>query len=206
MKVTITREILASINTVSVGVSKDDVTPIIMRVALTRRDDVLKAYATDRYMIVAGTYEDVVFEEWPEEGEVTFDVKTLKLATDAAKAAGRYEADKIVIESVEGESPSITVGNNTFTASHVYASTKYPPVLKLIPNPDEADGSVHLNLNPNFLARLTKVLPPVTKPERDRLWSFAFFGNGESKPRPVYASYSGDDYKMEALIQPALKK
>jgi hypothetical protein len=81
-------------------------------------------------------------------------------------------------------------------------------VLKLFPT-DEPTGAGVLNIKPDFLAKLSKVLPPVARPDRDRIWRFEFRSNPESpsKPQPVYAQYSdGDTYKMEALIQPALDK
>ena len=78
-------------------------------------------------------------------------------------------------------------------------------IMKLFPE-GEPNGSGSLNIRPDFIAKLAKVLPPVGRPERDRIWSFEFRSIEEqpNKPQPVYARYHGEGYTMEALIQPAL--
>jgi hypothetical protein len=82
----------------------------------------------------------------------------------------------------------------------------FPPVTRLFPE-GEPTGAGSLNLRPDFLAKLAKVLPPEAKPERYRTWRFEFRSEQNLTPRPVYAQYSnGEHYKLEALIQPALDK
>jgi hypothetical protein len=59
---------LTSIHSLGISASKDDITPVITQIALTREGDALRAMTTDRYMILSGLYQEVEFDGW-EEGE-----------------------------------------------------------------------------------------------------------------------------------------
>ena len=211
MKVEVNDATLASIHSLSISASKDDITPVINNIVLQREGDNLRAITTDRYMCLTGLYENVAFDGWWEGGEMLIDPKHLKSVVDIKKKDKRlYNLTTVsIVESPngyihaqlgEGSGGLFIGGGNPQT------TRAFPPVMRLFPK-DEPNGAGSLNIRPDFLAKLAKVLPPVSKPERERIWSFEFRSiEATNKPQPVYASYSGDGYKLETIIQPALIK
>ena len=200
MKVTMSKEILISAHSVSVGTSKDDVTPIIQALCFTREGDNLRVLATDRYVIMSGTYEGVEFDDWEEGANVLVDHKRLKSAVDYAKRINWLGAPVTLEDGV------VSVENMTTTVAADTGTATFPPVGKLFPT-DTPNGATGLMLNVEFLARLGKIIPPVAKPGREKLWEFSFSHNTDNtKPLPVLAVSAGDDYTMQALIQPNLYK
>lgn len=204
MKVLIGTATLASIHSIGIGASKDDVTPVITQIALTRRGDTLKAMATDRYMILAGTYSDVEFEDWTDGDTILVDPNALKRALDIKKA-NKNGILPIAISKNDHGAVSAVVDVVSLVDLGSVAGT-FPPVDKLLERTEEPNGASVLALRPDFIARLAKVLPPEAKPERNRAWRFEFRSiENPGKPQPVYAVYSnGDTYELEALIQPNL--
>jgi hypothetical protein len=206
MKVALKKEVLNSIHSLGIGASKDDVTPVITQIAITREGDALRAITTDRYMIITGLYTGVEFEEWEDGETILVDPKALKRAVDI-KRANKYGTQPVVITKNEHGAVSAVVDDTSLVDLGSVTGT-FPPVMKLMPS-GEPSGAGSLNIRPDFIARLAKVLPPVDRPERDRVWRFEFrsMQDTPSKPEPVYAHYSDQDtYKLEALIQPALNR
>ena len=200
MKVTMSKEILISAHSVSVGTSKDDVTPIIQALCFTREGDNLRVLATDRYVIMSGTYEGVEFDDWEEGANVLVDHKRLKSVVDYVKGI------KWLSVPITLEDGVMSVENMTTTVAADTGTATFPPVAKLFPT-DTPNGATGLMLNVEFLARLGKIIPPVAKPGREKLWEFSFSHNTDNtKPLPVLAVSAGDDYTMQALIQPNLYK
>lgn len=205
MKVTLNKATLTSIHSLSAGVSTDDVAPVITQIALKREGDQLRAMATDRYIVLAGLYSNAQFEDWADGEEVLVDPKHLKSVVDIVKKSkfermvGIHRAENGNVSAFLDDGSGLFIGN---------LSATFPPVIKLFPSGDDyPSGAGHLNLRPDFLAKLAKVLPPEAKPERYRTWRFEFRSEDNLRPQPVYAQYSnGEDYKLEALIQPALDK
>ena len=205
MRVTINDANLASIHSLSVGVSKDDVAPVITQIALVREGDALRAIATDRYIVITGLYREVEFQDWSDGEEILIDPKYLKTVVDIRKK-DKMDSFTSIHKSpngnthalMGGESGGLFIGNLERT---------FPSVMKLFPT-EEPNGSGAMNLRPDFIAKLAKVLPPVARPQRERSWRFEFRSiDGSNKPQPVYAQYSdGDSYKLEALIQPAMMR
>lgn len=205
MKVTIDKPTLMSIHSLAIGASKDDVTPVITQIALVREGDALRAMATDRYVVISGLYNKPTFEDWGDGDIVLIDPKALKNVVDIKKAEKHGTMPVDIVKDAETGHVSAVV--DTVTHIHLGSlSATFPPVTKLFPT-EEPTGASKLNIRPDFLAKLAKVLPPEARPDRDRIWSFEFrsMADNPNKPEPVYASYSGgDEYKLEALIQPAL--
>ena len=204
MRVTISKEILASIHSLSVSASKDDVAPVITQIALVREGDALRAMATDRYMVATGKYSGVQFDDWADEMEILVDPKSLKSVVDIAKKSNHDIPIDIVCSENNGVRADIPGITNVYIGG---LTASFPPVMKLFPRGTEANGAPVMNLRPDFIAKLAKVLPPVARPDRERLWRFEFRSDLESrsKPQPLYAVYSdGDSYELEALIQPSL--
>jgi len=200
MKVTMSKEILISAHSVSVGTSKDDVTPIIQALCFTREGDNLRVLATDRYVIMSGTYEGVEFDDWEDGVNVLVDHKRLKSVVDYVKGI-KWLSVPVTLEDgvMSVESMTTTVAANTGTST-------FPPVAKLFPT-NTPNGATELRLNVEFLTRLGKIIPPVVRPGREKLWEFSFSHNTDNtKPLPVLAVSAGDDYTMQALIQPNLMK
>jgi hypothetical protein len=213
MKVTMSTEILASVHSISVSASKDDITPVITQIAITREGDALRAMATDRFMVATGRYSNVEFDDWNDEETILIDPKALKSALDIRKVE-RYPTVPVIIEP-DRETGTVQVHTNETTSLDVarlagrISLATFPPLMKLFPRESQANGTPVMNLRPDFIARLVKLLPPEVKPDRDRLWRFEFRSDPESggKPQPVYAVYSnGEDYELEALIQPSLMR
>lgn len=196
MKVVITPEIVKSIYSLSVGASKDVVTPVIMQVALRREGDSLQAMTTDRYMAVIGTYgpDSVDFDEWPEEGIVLVPPAMLKRAVDAIKAVKFHSS----MPSIEMEDHRVTVTVNGDVISDVVHQGNYPKLWHLIPGEDMMADTRVLRINPQFLARIVRIVPPEVKPEKEPKWLFRFHGSNS----PVLAYYTGDGYRLDVLIQP----
>jgi len=206
MKVTVSDAVLASIHSLSIGAGKDDVTPLLTQIALSREGDDLRAAVTDRFIVLTGLYKNADWEDWEEGGEILIDPRSLKTVVDMNKK------DKFVTSTqiVQGEDSQVFASMVNGTSVNLSplsgrVSGKFPPLMKLFPT-GEPNGSASLNIRPDFIAKLAKVLPPENRPERDRIWSFEFrsMEDNLNKPEPVYAHYSGGElYKMEALIQPA---
>lgn len=197
---------LTSIHSLGIGASKDDVTPVITQIALKREGDALRAMTTDRYMVLSGLYQEVEFEDWEDGDIILVDPGALKRAIDIKKA-NKLGSLPVIITKNEHGAVSAVIDVLTMVDLGRVTGT-FPPVTKLFPE-GEPTGAGALNIRPDFLARLAKVLPPVAKPERNRTWRFEFRSIEEqpNKPQPVYALYSdADTYQLEALIQPALSK
>ena len=206
MRVIVEPATLASIHSLGISASKDDVTPVITQIALEREGDALRAMATDRYMVLSGLYSGVGFEDWDEGETILVDPSALKRAIDINKA-NKTSTAPIVITKNEHGCVSAVVDTLSMVDLGSVRGT-FPPVTKLFPE-GEPTGAGSLNIRPDFLAKLAKVLPPVARPERERVWRFEFrsMPDAPQKPQPVYAQYSdGENYKLEALIQPALDR
>ena len=207
MKVELNDVTLASVHSLSVGASRDDVAPVITQIALKREGDSLRAMTTDRFVCLTGLYEGVAFHDWDEGREVLVDPSSLKSMLDIKKKdKSNYNLTTTTISSeddvVRGNMPdgtSVSLGLPNVKGS-------FPPVMNLFPK-DEPNGSGSLNIRPDFIAKLVKVLPAESRPEKSRVWEFQFRSiETPNKPQPVYATYTGAGYALSALIQPALKK
>ena len=207
MRVVMDAVTLASIHSLGIGVSNEkDVAPVITQIALKREGDDLRAVATDRYVVITGLYKNYRFERWEEGQEILVDPKRLKRVLDIMKET--KESAVSIYSGDDGKSFALLKDNTAVSVKGEGNLGSFPPVMNLFPS-NEPTGAGALNLRPDFLAKLAKVLPPVAKPERYRTWRFEFrsVGGYPSKPQPVYAQYSdGTDYTLEALIQPALDK
>jgi hypothetical protein len=206
MKVTLDNATLTSIHSLGISASKDDITPVITQIALEREGDTLRAMATDRYMVLSGTYTGVEFEDWNEGDTILVDPSALKRAIDIKKANKTSTIPIVITKNEHGALSAVVDMLNFVDLGSVQGA--FPPVTRLFPE-GEPTGAGSLNLRPDFLAKLAKVLPPVAKPERERTWRFEFrtIADAPHKPQPVYAQYSdGAKYKLEALIQPAMDR
>jgi hypothetical protein len=206
MRVTVDKATLLSIHSLAIGASKDDITPVITQIALTREGDALRAMATDRYMVVTGLYtHQIDFEDWSEDDTILVDPKSLKAVVDIKKSE-KFETVPTVIEK-NHETGAVSAIVNTITKIDIgRVSGSFPAVMKLFPRETEPSGVPALTLKPDFLAKLAKVLPPELRPDRERAWNFEFRATESRNPAPVFAYYSGGSYKLEALIQPNLKR
>ena len=210
MIVELDKQQLISIHSLGVGASKDDVTPVITQIALKREGDALRAMVTDRYIVLSGLYHEVKFTNWEDDAELLIDPKALKSVIDIKKA-DKYGSVPVHITK-DIETGSVTGVVDQVTSVHLSILNgkvgAFPPVMNLFPK-SEPTGAGSLNIRPDFLAKLAKVLPPEVRPERERIWTFEFrtIADAPHKPQPVYAQYSGHGvYQLEALIQPALLK
>ena len=180
---------------------------MITQIALAREGDALRAMTTDRYTILSGLYHEVEFEDWEDGDTILVDPGALKRAIDIKKA-NKYGTLPVIITKNEHGAVSAVIDVLTMVDLGKVMGT-FPPVVRLIKQESVPNGAPSLNIRPDFLARLAKVLPPVAKPERNRTWRFEFRTIEEhpNRPQPVYAQYSdADTYQLEALIQPAISK
>ena len=206
MKVTVESATVASIHSLGISASKDEKTPVITQIALKREGDALRAMTTDRYMVLSGLYGGAEFEDWEDGDTILVDPSALKRAIDIKKANKNSTLPILIMKNEHGAVSAVVDTVSFVDLGSVRGA--FPPVTKLFPE-GQPTGAGSLNIRPDFLAKLAKVLPPVARPERDRVWRFEFRTMEESpnKPQPVYAQYSdGENYKLEALIQPALDR
>ena len=230
MIVTFTEAILKSLYTVSYGASKDDVTPVITRVFITRENDDLIAMATDRYMVLRGRYRPVDIGDdqksvrWGSDDYfdgVHVSVKTLKTVLDYVKS---IDGEQLIELSID-ERPVFTVyptydRNDVvrFPDHEVHASGKFPPVNKLFPQAQDGvtigSPTDAVSLKLDFLTRVNKMVPPYTgktlpRYEKDVPWRVTHTGTENSnKPGPVHLKRLSDalDHELDALVQPNLLK
>ena len=199
MKVTIAPEVLPSIASLAIAASKDKVTPVIMNVALRRNGDKLEAYATDRYMVAAGTYE-AKLEEWGDDDVMLVPAELLKRALTTYKSVKFHGAPVVV--SVDGNMVTVTVNGDQVLTEHEPQGFKFPVVWKLFDTEYPA-GVERLLIRPDFIAKLAKIVPPEIRPEKQPGWHFRFYSTESGKPAPVYAEYKET---MRVLIQPMVDK
>jgi DNA polymerase III sliding clamp (beta) subunit (PCNA family) len=196
---------LASIASLVVCASSDDVTPTITTVQLTVSDaGVVTAVATDRYQVAELTLPVDVGEQ--QVGFTGFEVRvTAKLlkraATEAKRSIARGVASLRLVR--------ITASEDTVSIGHIYGSFNlsepivkgaYPPVTKLFPEATEAVANVALN--PALLASLnTLTLPAATRGQ-----TFTLVGAARtqfpSKPGPVLFVQEVAGARLRYLIQP----
>ena len=209
MKAVLTREIIHSITSLGVITPKDDVANVLMSIKLQRKGDTLEAVTTDRYVAVVAKYSDVLeFEGWEDGEGMLIDPKQLKSVADMLKREKRnvdpvsihYDIDK------EYAYAEVSQGTRVDLGAPRNVNSKFPPVERLFEVDREPDGVPSLGLNPDFIAKLGKILPPEVRPDRTRVWRFQFRSTETGKPGPVWASYEGLNYQIEALVQPALIK
>jgi len=128
------------------------------------------------------------------------DHKRLKSVVDYVKGI------KWLSVPVTLEDGVMSVESMTTTVAADTGTSVFPPVAKIFPT-NTPNGATELMLNVEFLSRLGKIIPPVVRPGREKLWEFSFSHNTDNtKPLPVLAVSAGDDYTMQALIQPNLMK
>jgi hypothetical protein len=206
MKVALDNATLTSIHSLGISASKDDVTPVITQIALKREGMALRAMTTDRYMVLSGLYNELEFDDWGDGDTILVDPSALKRAIDIKKANKNGTLPIVIMKNEHGAVSAVVDELSFVDLGSVQGA--FPPVTNLFPE-GEPTGAGSLNIRPDFLAKLAKVLPPVAKPERERTWRFEFrtIADAPHKPQPVYAQYSdGAKYKLEALIQPALDR
>ena len=206
MKVTLDNATLTSIHSLGISASRDDVTPVITQIALKREGMALRAMTTDRYMVLSGLYNELEFDNWEDGDTILVDPSALKRAIDIKKANKNGALPIVIMKNEHGAVSAVVDDLNFVDLGSVRGA--FPPVTNLFPE-GEPTGAGSLNIRPDFLAKLAKVLPPVARPERERTWRFEFrtIADAPHKPQPVYAQYSdGAKYKLEALIQPALDR
>lgn len=198
-------KVLASINSLLVFAEpKSGASPVIQGVRLTREGDQLIAAATNRFVLVKATYDNVTFGDWAPDTSVWLDPDTLKQAAAASKA------NPMIVVTI-GQTPDTTYiaiggweGATRFT--HVTSRFSYPPVERLIPT-NEPNGAATLSLNPKWLAALSKIVVPEDRPVRDTPWLFSFYSEDGHKPMPAMAEMWQDNaYRIQVLIQPNLIK
>lgn len=206
MKVTITKEILASINSMGIVASKDDFASVIESIALTRRDGKLMALATDRYVAVKNTYTEVEFDDdWNEGEEILLQPKALKSALDIAKAHKHAVSWVEITKDRESDTGYATILSTRVEMGPQVG--KFPPIDRLFTFDKEPDGVPDMGINPEFVGKLAKILPPEIHPDKQRIWWLEFRSSDAPHKRgAVYAKYMGANYNMEALVQPAIVK
>jgi hypothetical protein len=205
-------KVLASINSLLIFAEpKSGISPIIQGVKLMRDDDQLVALATNRYVLVKAAYDNVTFGDWEPDTSIWLDHDTLKQAAAAAKA------NPLIMVTI-GSTPKTTLslettyisiggweGATRFTHTETTVS-RYPAIEKLIPE-NEPNGAATLSVNPKWLAMLSKVVVPETRPDKDCPWLLSFFHGDSGKPMPMMAEmWQDNQYRIQVLIQPNLLK
>jgi hypothetical protein len=222
---------LMTINSLGVFAAPDaDNTPVIQGLYFSRSGidwADFTVHVTNRYVCAEFTTSKVKFEDaghgqwneetqlwdndttvWANDAELWMDKTTIKQAADMAKATEKiqdYAHVTIGYDSVR-KTGYISVNDTV-----IYSPTTpygFPPVGKLFPT-EEPNGVQTIDLNPKWLAMLTKVVGPLTKGGslKDAPWTFSFFNKDgiERGKQPVMAHIDSDLWKIKVLIQPNLK-
>lgn len=202
-QVFISSEILASINSLTNFADKpQNNTPILCGVQLVRTSGGrLVAYATNRYVLARGTYdENVEYGGWGIGQTLWIDSATLKQAMAIAK---NYKTPIIAI-GYDNENRAFidVVGNKLF---NVLGQPSYPNVAAMFDDDATPNGADVIRINPKWLALLSKVITPTTRQNKDMPWMLSFFHDTESKkPKPMLATLEETNWNISVLIQPNL--
>lgn len=193
--------VLASINSMTVFCSsKNDITPMLENIQLTRSGYTqLTAVATNRFVAIKAVYDNVEFADWNEDKSMLVPIDTLKQAATISKAKRGLAMATFAVDT---ENMSyVSVGDTRFKYRQDTGS--YPPVARLFPD-TEPNGAATLGINPKWLAALSKIVVPETRPKKDAPWQLAFWSEDSAKPKPMQATMAGDGYDIRVLIQPNL--
>jgi hypothetical protein len=205
-------KVLASINSLLVFAEpKSGATPIIQGVKLMRSGDQLIALATNRYVLVKATYDNVTFGDWEDDAAIWLDHDTLKQATVTAKA------NPMIVVTI-GSTPKTPLSlETTYIAiggwegatrfTHTESRAKHYPLVEKLFTDKEPNGAATLSVNPKWLAMLSKIVVPEDRPDKDRPWLLSFFTEEGNKPQPMLAEMWQDtQYRIQVMIQPNLIK
>lgn len=209
MKAVLTREIIHSITSLGVITPKEDVANVLMSIKLQRNGDALEAVTTDRYVAVIASYNDVLeFENWADGDGMMIDPRQLKSVSDMLKRDKRNPEPVSINYSFDTNMAyaEVSEGTTVDLKAPRLVGSKFPPIERFFEVDSEPDGVPSLGLNPDFIAKLGKILPPEVRPDRTRVWRFQFRSTETGKPGPVWANYEGLNYNIRALVQPALIK
>jgi hypothetical protein len=207
---------LMTINSLGVFTAPDaDNTPVIRGLNFSRSGidwADFTVHVTNRYVCAEFTTSKVEFHEgdtqWDNDAELWIDKTTIKQAADMAKATEKIQGYSRVTIGYDSERKTGYISVNDTV---IYSSTTpygFPPVGKLFPT-EEPNGVQTIDLNPKWLAMLTKVVGPLTKGGslKDAPWTFSFFNkdHDSGKSQPMMAHIDSDLWKIKVLIQPNLK-
>jgi hypothetical protein len=216
MYANITASELQSLMSLHIFSGTDKVTPILSHLQITRSDDQLTVLTTDRYCLARGVYPvDTIHD--PDETDGTPDETdgTVYLSLDTIKSffpIVKKERPNTMVTVTDWQ---ITVHGMTDTIIPVgQVTSTFPPVDRLIPDdvdakPEEPAGLV--SLNPQFVAKLAKVLLPIAeKHDSSRPWRFTIGTEqnamGNPKPAPVLCvpMHRDEQPDIVVMIQPNL--
>jgi hypothetical protein len=207
---------LMTINSLGVFAAPDTAnTPVIEGLYFSRSGtqwQFFTVHVTNRYVCAEFTTSKVEFHEgdtqWDNDAELWIDKATIKYAANMAKATEKIKGYARVTIGYNSENRT---GYISVDDTVIYSPTTtytYPPVGKLFPT-EKPNGVKTVDLNPKWLAMLTKVVGPLTKGGslKDAPWTFSFFNRDHDggKSQPVMAHIDSDLWKIKVLIQPNLK-
>lgn len=209
MYANITAKELQSLMSLHIFSGTDKITPILSHLQITRSDDQLTVLTTDRYCLARGVYPvDTIHDPDEPDGTVYLSLDTIKSFFPIVKKEPTNTMVTITDEQ-------ITVHGMTDTVIPVAQVTStFPPVDRLIPDdvdarPEEPAGVV--SLNPQFVAKLAKVLLPIAgKHDSSRPWRFTIGTEqnamGNPKPAPVLCvpMHRDEQPNIVVMIQPNL--
>lgn len=201
---------LASIASILVAASKDDVTPVIVSAHIRVQDGFLTAVATDRYRVAR-----VTFPLTSDEGDTQDDLDVvvprafLERFARTVKAA-KLKPDAKISLSHDPLAKSLTFAFSGGSASDVAITGNYPPVARLFPEAESLTEVGEIALNPRFVSDAGKLDHPTLTADdlRNGAVRLRFTKSGRAdKPGPVLIDRRGirpKDGGLEYLLQPNL--
>lgn len=197
----LTADQIASIASVAVAASRDDITPVITAVRLSAEDGRVEAVATDRYRIARVQFALATEEEEHPQSDIdgvsipaklltdfVKSVRALKLRTVGLTVTLAYDAgNPDALGMDKGALITLTYsGMVTMSAAPVYGN--YPPVKRLIPAEDGLGEASMLALRMDWLADAAKLsLPGDSRAKNETAVYRAQFvrTDNPNKPGPV---------------------
>lgn len=150
--------------TVAAHAGRDQMMPLFANIALTAKDQVLYACATDRFTAAAAIPPDATVKL---DGDGTFLLPVTamqRILTVMAPGRGRHHQQRTVTLKVTDERLTVT-DEDTEISVRPYRGD-YPPLLQLVTPVEPSGEIVHVGLDPRFLARLAKVTQMTRDPLR----------------------------------------
>ena len=205
MRVVMSREVLISAHSVAVAASRDGVTPVISQIAFERQGEQLAVLATDRYWAVIARYDSIEFFDWEDGHQVLVDPKLMKPVVDILK---KDRSGAVATLASEGESVVWLDGNGTSAKVSVDTiRSKFPPIARLFPERVSCHGTARLVLDVDMLAKVSKIITPLSAKKKMDGNRWEFFFQSEERPNraePILVVRSEEACEIQCIIMPVL--
>lgn len=193
---------LASVASLAACANTADYAPVISGVQLAVTPGVIRAYATNRYVVGAIEF---LSESITAEFDVTIPVAALKQFVTASKLTGRFNTDvERITLTVSDDSITFSDLNTGSTLTAATIKGNFPPVERLIPaiDDDTAATFTPYGISAKLLSTLSKI---VVIDDKDPAWIAQHSTTELGKTAPILYHTEGNGRSYRFLIQPRMK-